>query len=387
MDLGSLPLPLRTFFSDPNARFPKKPRLIDDLNIIQAPSGLGFQFRGGPIPVAIRGEKSVDALEYLLAAMDGSATVDEVVEGRPESIQLHSLMKTLFLLHTKGLLTEGDTEITKTLTSPIREFHQDTAVQRQLLYWGRNLGQTGYLGSAEEIQYRLESANIVLVGTGLFGISTFDILARSGLTQITVIDWDDTGFMLKTLSDSPFRPIASRHTETTSVGVVTSLLRDFVEHADLVITSTRGAPRALFEAINRTCLDMACPFILANDDGSIVELGPYVVPYGSACFNCKELRHASASDFVIDEHIYEMQQADERPSGVTPPLGEAIATALLGANILALECLRVLTGIAVPTLENRVVTISPLDGDITYNQVMRVPRCPECSRGAIAVTP
>jgi hypothetical protein len=55
----------------------------------------------------------------------------------------------------------------------------------------------------------------------------------------------------------------------------------------------------------------------------------------------------------------------------------------LAASQLVGEVIRVVTGIAMPTLLNRVVTVSPITGEQRANMVLRVPRCPECSRSPV----
>jgi bacteriocin biosynthesis cyclodehydratase domain-containing protein len=260
----------------------------------------------------------------------------------------------------------------------------DEIMRRQLLFWGRHLDVTRNARLADEVQRRLATSRLVLVGTGLFGAITYDILTRSGCADIRVLDWDDDGLFLETLAGGATQPRQAIHLSTISIDEATSWLRYWAEDADLVVTATRNAPWALFRAINRICLDQECPWLCANIAATQIEVGPYVRPYGSACFACMELRLASAQDFSIEERLYQEHLTEPRPAGQTPPVGESLFASTLAASLLVGEVVRVVTGIAASTLLNGVLTISPLNGSFQVNRILRVPRCPECFRGALA---
>lgn len=378
---------LPNFFTDPNVRFPAWPQLVPDLRIFQMPHGLGFQFRGAASVFMIRGRNSEEALTFLLPRLDGTRTLADLLDQRPADLSQPTILQGLKLLHMKGALidarprgsSDGDDLEAPSVAGISRS---DATMGRQLLFWGRKLTQTGYLASASDVQERLSNATVVLIGTGLFGVVTYDLLRRSGCLKLNVVPWDDDGFLTESLSDSHYAHPEPLRMLTSSISTTISSVAELAEHADLVLLATRNAPAALMRSLNRICLDSNCPYVRANEDGVDFELGPYVLPYRSACYTCMELRESSVREFTLEEALYHEDLAKERPAGEGPLKGESVVTATLGASILTLEAIRILSGIAAPTLLNSVLTISLLEGSYRSNRILRVPRCTDCFPGA-----
>lgn len=379
-DLGGTARALLARLRDPNTRFPARPCLVPDLRLFRMPDGLGIQFRGGLQPVIVRGHLAEATLDFLLPRLDGSRTLDDLRSEATDAVPEETILRTLVLLHTRGLLAD-DTEAARGGATG------DEVLERQLLYWGRHLDLTRSAHSADEAQRRLATTNVVLVGTGLFGVGTYDLLVRSGAATPRVIAWDDDGLLARTLAASPRPPREIVSPETTAVDTVAGHLRDRAGEVDLVLTATRDAPVALFHAINRACLASATPWLRGNADGSRFDLGPYVLPYESGCYRCMELRQASMRDFAIEEHLYQEHLAMERAAGERGMTGESVWAATLAASILVGETIRVATGLAAPTLVDTVVQLSPLPGMLQPNHFRRVPRCPDCYRGDVTSPP
>jgi bacteriocin biosynthesis cyclodehydratase domain-containing protein len=371
---------LRTMLADRNLRFPERPCLVADLNIFQMPEGLGVQFRGAESPVIIRGPQAELVLTYLVPALDGSRTLEDLLAQCPQSVPRPTLLRTLALLHTKGLLAGAE-------AAPLAQEGpqaSDELIHRQLLFWGRKLGITMAVGSAPEIQQRLERAQLVLIGSGLFGATTYDVLRRSGCNHVQALAWDDNGSFAKAVADDPTGAGRLTILPSTVIEEAHSVLQVLIPAVDLVVTATRHAPAEFFALINRICLERSCPWLRGNEDGMEVEIGPYVRPYESACFRCLELRQISMQDFAVEEQLYQRHLAKPRPAGLTLPAAEALPVATLAASLVTMEVVRIITGIAIPTLLNTVMTVNPLTGAYRTNRILRVPRCPECYRGTIA---
>jgi bacteriocin biosynthesis cyclodehydratase domain-containing protein len=365
---------------DPNTRFPARPRLVPDLQVFRMPDGLGIQFRGGEQPVIVRGHLAEAALDFLLPRLDGSRSLDDFLRAEDSPVPEATLLRALVLLHSKGLLVEEPVASRSAGAG-------DETLGRQLLFWGRHLDLTRSTRSADEVQRRLATTSLVLVGTGLFGATTYDLLARSGATGMRVIAWDDDGLIARTLAEGPVPPGELVSPPGTSVDVVAGHLRAWAEDADIVITATRDAPAALCRAVNRICLSRSTRWLRGNADGSRFDIGPFVLPHESGCYRCLELRQASMQDFAIEEHLYQEHLATEHPAGEWAPVGESLWTATLAASFLVGEAIRVATGLAAPTLIDTVLQLSPVSGALQPNHFRRVPRCPDCYRGEVALPP
>jgi bacteriocin biosynthesis cyclodehydratase domain-containing protein len=374
---------LQVLVADENLRFPKRPRVIGDLRVFQMPDGLGMQFHFGEAPVMLRGNMTERVLSFLLGVLDGSRRTEEIVDQCPQNIPRSTLVKTMWLLHTKGMLTDAAQETNGEAGAQMTPTVVDVALERQLLFWGRHLDVTRAAASGQEIQRRLAGCRIAIVGTGIFAATTFDLLARSGSREVRVLAWDDDGLLLSTLGRSSVIPAEAVQLGRTAADDAGSALRSWIDDVDLVVTATRNAPAELFRVINRISLQHRRMWLRANIDTTRTEVGPLVDPFGSACYACLELRQRSMHELPIEDHLNQQDLARERPAGQTVPLGEALFSATLASSLLVGEVVRIATGIATPTLLNAVTTVLPVTGAIQRNTILRVPRCPECFRGQV----
>jgi bacteriocin biosynthesis cyclodehydratase domain-containing protein len=353
------------------------------------PDGLGIQFRGAETPILIRGRLAEPIITFLISKLDGSLTLNELLEICPSAIRSDTLLEALWHLYSKGLLIDASlaTSLDSGSLGVSPPINGDDILPRQLLFWGRHLDVTRSAHSSTEVQRRLGTARLVLVATGMFGIATYDLLSRSGFSHVRVLDWNDDGLLDQTLRRHPTPPQDQVHLSVTSIDTVASYLRPWTRDADLLLTATCEAPAELFRTLNRLCLLHGCPWLRSNVDGSRVELGPYVVPYDSGCYRCMELRQSSVQAFAIEEYLYQQHLAQEREAIERKPLGEAVWSSTLAAALLVGEIVRVISGIAPPTLLNGVMEIRPVTGSLRTNRFLRVPRCPDCYRGEIMPHP
>jgi bacteriocin biosynthesis cyclodehydratase domain-containing protein len=389
---GSAPS-LAALSRDSNLRFPSRPRLINDLRVFQMPDGLGILLHSGNAPVVLRGQLVDQVFAFLRDNLDGRRDLEELGMALPAALPVAAVTRALRVLHTKGLLVDGPLAQSTHLTP---QDARDAVLNRQLLLWGRHIGDTRAVGSSEQTQQRLETASVVVVGTGLFGVATVDLLVRSGCGQVRVLAWDDkvadtneSSARWSVVAESAYpqdRPIEIAEASPATHDRAAAILRGWAVEADLIVTATRNGPDRLFEEINRIGLQTVTPWLRGNVEASKIELGPYVNPSTSACFACVQLRRRSADPMAIEHELDHIQRANHTLQQALPPIGEALFAATLGASHLVGECVRALTGVAMPTLVNRVVTLFPVSGEQQANTVLRVPRCPECSRATVSVS-
>lgn len=338
------------------------------------PDGLGVQFHGSDTPVLLRGRDATELLRHLFPALDGRRTLPELLASIPPHLAKVPVLETLSLLHERGLLRDAAVVEESTLPSVGR----DIALHRQSLFWGRNLGITRSARSPEEIQRRLRDARVILVGTGLFGALTFDLLSRSGCEEVRALAWqDDDKIFLHAVTHSPS---PARDTVEVLPGSgddqAYRVLEGWLAGADLLVTAVRNAHDSFLRTLNRRCLWHRRQWLCGNYDGATADIGPYVVPHESACYACMEARRDSASMYAIEERLYQEHLAAR--SGGRQPTGEAIVFAALPAAFLASEVVRVLTGLAPPACLNAVVTVSVMQGELDRHELLRVPRCTQC---------
>jgi bacteriocin biosynthesis cyclodehydratase domain-containing protein len=360
---------------DPNIRLPDRPLFIDDVDMFEMPDGLGFLVPGGEAPVLLRGRFANAAIAHLLPLLDGAHTVEQLLMTSSPDLPVHALIRTLLVLHSKGLLTRE---------ASTAGYQGDEVGRRQLLYWGRHLALTRSASSAGEVGRRLASARILLVGTGLFGSAVADLLSRTGVGRIDVVGWDDDGTLGLAVDGMP--RTSSLLLPTTDVDQAISVVDGLAEGIDLLVTATCDAPRAFLEELNELALAARVLWLIGNSAGSAVDLGPLVLPYESACYSCLLLRQRSVEPMAVEREIYEEKNRGPRQSGNRDVIGESVWASTQAASILVGEAVRVLSGIAPPTLTDSVLRLLPVSGILERNQVLRVPRCPACYRGDVPAT-
>jgi bacteriocin biosynthesis cyclodehydratase domain-containing protein len=360
---------------DPNIRLPDRPLFIEDIDVFEMPDGLGFLVSGGEAPVLLRGRFAQAAIAHLRPLLDGAHTVEQLLMTSPPDLPVRALIRTLLVLHSKGLLTRE---------ASTARYQGDEVGRRQLLYWGRHLALTRSASSAGEIDRRLASARILLVGTGLFGSAVADLLSRTGVGRIDVVGWDDDGTLGLAVDGMP--RTSSLLLPTTDVDQAISVVDGLAEGVDLFVTATCDAPQALLEEMNELALDARVSWLVGNSAGSAVDLGPLVLPYESACYTCLLLRQRSVEPMAVEREIYEEKKRGPRQAGDRNVIGESVWASTQAASILVGEAVRVLSGIAPPTLTDSVLRMLPISGILERNQVLRVPRCPACYRGDVPAT-
>jgi bacteriocin biosynthesis cyclodehydratase domain-containing protein len=163
-----------------------------------------------------------------------------------------------------------------------------------------------------------------------------------------------------------------------------NFLHGNVSNCDLVIAALRNIPVAVFDTINEICVKQSVEWLRGHDNGSHLEVGPYVKPYDSACFECMSIRQISAAEHAVEEELY-LKSLEEEPRS-TSLYGESIALATLASSYLTQEAVRIVTAIERPALDGSVISFYS-DGNIDQNTFMRVPRCEVCARGGALVFP
>jgi bacteriocin biosynthesis cyclodehydratase domain-containing protein len=345
---------------DPNVRFPARPRLATDLAVFTMPDGLGLQIRGGMVPVAIKGASATEAMRFVLSVADGTLSLDDFLQKRPATLSTESLLRTLWVLHTKGLLVDE---------SPSTARDASTAKLREHLFWERRLSVTRSAKYGTEFAERLGVSRVVVVASGLLGVATCELLVASGVGVVDLVVWKDADLL-------EFYPQGARVAD--NIEELKNYLEILALGGDLIVGTTMNAPPKCLHILNDIALTFDIPVLFGNDDGAGIDIGPLVHPYRSACLTCKSLREQSSDEHAIENILYQLDQ--DKHVEVLNPRGEWIAGAAIGASLLVAEVVRVLTRFAPPTLVNAVLRADTVNGNWNTNQCTRVPRCPDCSR-------
>ncbi len=360
-----------SFLKEKGTNFPTYPKLIEDIGVFSMPDGLGIQFRGLSNPVVLRGALVESLLPHLLPLLDGKHDVPQLVSLLAKNGSAADVASLLMNLFVRGVIA-GDAQTVQSETSYFSK--------KQRLFLGRRLGVTRNNRSSAEVLEKLSRARIVLIAEGFLGTSTLEMLLRSGFESITVaaLDENEVAIFSELTGDKLTKAVAR------SAKAIGNFLHENVGSCDLVIAALRNIPVAVFDTINEICVRQSVEWLRAHDNGSHLEVGPYVKPYDSACFECMSIRQISANEHSVEEELY-LKSLEDLPDAVGL-YGESIALASLASSYLTQEALRIVTAIERPALDGSVVSFYS-DGNIDQNAFTRVPRCEVCARGGSIVIP
>lgn len=360
-----------SFLKEGGTNFPKRPKLAEDLLIFQMPDGLGMQFRGLSNPVVLRGALAETLLPKLMPLLDGKNEVSELIEKlAPEASagDVADLLKNLF---TRGAIADAE------------EVRMENAVDRKnQLFFGRRLGVTRNNGCASEVLEKLARSPIVVIADGLLGSSVLDLLIRSGFRNLAVAALRTDASAQELFSGFP-EEIQIDYIDG-SEDAVEGFMQSRINSAELVVAALRSVPQSVFASINELCVQAQVQWLRAHDNGSNIEVGPYVNPHDSPCFECMLVRQISGGDYAVEEELF--QNFLEEQSSVHQLSGESIGLATQAAAYLAQESVRIVSAIEKPCLDGGVVTFHS-DGNIEQNWFIRVPRCAVCARGGAIILP
>jgi bacteriocin biosynthesis cyclodehydratase domain-containing protein len=285
----------------------------------------------GETMVSFEGRAATQLLPVLLPLLDGSRSVDEVVEVLGPVVR-PAVEKALGLLADHGLLTEGPVGASDELLHGAAQFLAATDPRER---------------SACEVRARLRTAAVAVVGSGPTAAEVSSLLARSGLGELER------------------RPLAGSE--------------NGLEQFELGVVVPDGEELPRLSAWNDSALRAAVPWLqVLPFDGHLAAVGPLYVPGETACYECFLARRASNVD---DGRSFLALQDVAVPLPVAPCLAQAVAGV---AVTLALRWLVHTDPFLPGTWYALELHPQPsLDEHVLY----RVPRCRACSGLAEAAQP
>jgi bacteriocin biosynthesis cyclodehydratase domain-containing protein len=330
--------------------------------------------------VVVTGE-FVAALPTLVPLLDGRRTVNDLVEMvgedfRPETEAF------LRLMSDRDILDDADRVGATDLVE-----HEPRMTAHEEAYWSLQVS------ADEERIARLQRATVVVAGVGGVGANVARIIAASHIGKLILLDPAsvDRGDELFGYSRSDIgRPrveslaeVLSRTAGTSVVSIPCSVdhvsqLSDLVAEASVILICSDNMSLAGYDRTNETCMQQTTPWVSARIDRSRAAIGPFVVPKQTACFTCFELRNRANADHPREhDAIYRHWKSVD----TCPPNWPAIAPfASIVAGHVTVDLLRVLATGQPSIFLNRVTTIDLQTLETRHHAVLKLPRCPSCSR-------
>jgi bacteriocin biosynthesis cyclodehydratase domain-containing protein len=209
-----------------------------------------FLLQFGEKLVSFEGRAATQLLPALLPLLDGTRTVDEIVETLGLPVR-PAVEKALALLDEQGVLTAGAPEHVHDYALRSAEF----------------LAATDPLGRpAKELLATIEPATVAVAGSGPLAAEIASSLRRSGIARLERLALD----------------AAASH----------------LERFELAVAVPAGEELPRLAAWNVAAFQTSLPWLqVLPFDGLLAAVGPFYVPGETACYECFRVRRASNVDY------------------------------------------------------------------------------------------
>jgi adenylyltransferase/sulfurtransferase len=331
--------------------------------------------------VKLKGRSFRDFQKRVVPLLDGAHSFADIAEAVSDLFAPADLQAALVLLAEQNLLCEA---------SPSPD--TDDRISRE----PQNNFLREFPGGPEEAQRRLSEATVAVLGLGAVGAGAASALAAAGVGAFRLIDDLSIGpadpylsgvYSSSEIGSSRGANLRRRMEQTAPKAAVAVLQAPLETDAD-VATAIGGADLALCcvdagraslaYKLNRVCIAAGTTWLACDASAAEIALGPLITPGRTACYLCYKMRLVAGSKTPEDEFALQAF-LDRRNRDDSAHRQNLVFSAGLGANLLALEAFKHLSGIGPPVTHGRVLVFDTVQLAMTAHVVLRKPWCPACS--------
>ena len=329
----------------------------------------------------LKGQSFREFQKRVIPLLDGLHTLPEIQVQTADIFRAEDLEAALNMIGEHGLLAEGDglglpDDVTARLAPQLNYFHEMTD-------GGRNM------------QAALAAAKIAILGLGGAGAATALGLAAAGIGHIVCIDASEVeppdmyfspflgfGAVGSNRAEVVARQVRSSAPQTATSAVADELeseadLRRAIGDAQFVISCLGPGRMNLAYKLNKVCFEDKIRWLTCSLEGAEIVVGPAIHPGEGPCYMCYRMRVVAAAANPEEAFAFE-KYLDRRKTEDIGRRENLVFGAGIAANILGLETMKELTGLAAPTLVGRLLAVSLADLRIEKHTVLRKPWCPVC---------
>lgn len=341
---------------------PRQPRLHRSYYLMPVPgSDHILMYREGR-GVNLRPHAGLALLPRLVELLDGSRTVDALVEQLAE-FGSSPVLASLARLQELGLLEDGADPEPST---------EPAAATRTLL--------SHVTSDPSAAMEALAAASVVVFDLGLVARCLRSMLEASGVGQLSTPQIAEVVAPRPTPATAPspltapsLRPFAAAVPAGPRFGDIRPLLGG----VSLAVVALDHPDPGLMEAVNTACIDAEVALLPVALVGWEGHLGPTYVPGRTACYRCFDLR-AKSNLSSYEQHVLYEDALRRRPG--QQPFGWLPHFPNLLAGMAATEVIKVVTSCYPPTTYGRCLVVDLLMSETEGHDVLRVPGCPACGR-------
>lgn len=345
-----------------------------------------LRIASGRRSLTLKGHSFREFTRHVLPLLDGRHEVKEIYEKTSAIFDREDLEQALMVLTEHGVLVEAVAQA---------ESAEGTAerIQPQLNYFLEMAPQ------GSQAQSRLAKTRLVIFGLGGAGANLFVSLSDCGIGSIAGVDHG-----LVTQADTYLSPMLG----VADVGraratVLTEKVQSFypeiharavvekpesedqiaaiITGADLVISCLDHGLLNLAYKLNRVLRARGQRWISSELNGAELIVGPGFYSNDAPCFMCYRMRAIACganpkSGFVQESH-FDRAKTDYGDRRENLVFGAGILS-----NMLGVEAINVLTGLADPALHGRLLVFDMYSLKLQKHVVLRKPGCPTCGNPA-----
>jgi molybdopterin-synthase adenylyltransferase len=256
--------------------------------------------------------------------------------------------------------------------------------------YDRQLPYLAELGDPRELQRRLRSSRVVVLGCGGLGTWALGAMASVGIGNFVLVDHDaielsnlnrqilygeaDIGRPKVTVAAEWLR----RFDASTEVVALSRRIEgpgdlvDAVAGADALILVADWPPYDLARWVNEACLAHRVPFITAGQQPPLLKIGPTYIPARGACLECHE--HQVRRDFPLYDELADRRRRDPPPATTLGPASGIVGT------LLALEVMHLIAAGEPPATHDRALLMNMRTLETRWEAIERQRACAACSR-------
>lgn len=327
----------------------------------------------------LKGRAFREFVRTVVPLLDGRHTVEEIQAHVGDLFDAEDLAECLALLTDQGVIAETSSIATGPLAgrlAPQLNFFHEVA-------------------PGIDFQTRLATATVAVVGLGGAGATVALALGAAGIGTIRCIDPMTVAEADVYLNPALASGAIGRERAEAVAAIVRAAaeqvrvlpdartleseddLRHAVDGADYVVSCLDAGQSNLQFKLNRVCLATGQRWIACALGGAEVTVGPAIHPGRSACYLCYRMRVVACAGNPEAAFAHE-RLLDRRKRDDSDRRENLVFGAGLAANVIGLEVVKELTGMAEPSLVGRLMTIRLTDLTTERHTVLRKPWCPAC---------
>lgn len=342
-----------------NKPFPEKPKIQEHFSV-------AFTGRNRVLFKSLSKEFEMNIIidktkfKKLILGLDGKHTFSGLMQSL--DVEKDKILEILTILDLKGALGNGENcDVANPKLISKLEFKKRSS--------RFSPPPSSFIKNKPKFQKKLASSKMVIFSTGNIGHLVMDRSCSLGVKEVQ-------GVMIRKVknivSNRCIGTVVNNGNANSGIVEISSIkdIKDVIKNYDLVIACPDSAFSFLYLWINKACIKLGIPWLSGRIEGIEGVIGPTVIPHRSSCYNCYRLR--LKENEYIRERDYIIRSKISLPSRGINLLESLIA------DCIVLEGIRVLTKSAKPMLLNHILSISVLNLQNKFDEIIKKTTCSHC---------